>query len=537
MSGDRIARTFVSALVRTFAAVMVATCFGQTVGPTHTRLTPGEARASRALDAAKKRGTADLYAFLKNMPKGGDLHMHIDGAVYAETFLAQAVRQGLCIDPVAMRIIPPAAGTGSLCGPETILAGEAVKDQKSYDRFIDSASMRNFVPRSKWDGHDHFFAAFGRVDSLAGKGLAEWLDEVATRAAEQNQQYLEIMAAPGKRRAVEPGSNLMWPADAQASVSREQLAGLRDELLANGLRDRVPALRKMMDDIEAEQRGIERCAENGVAKPPCRVKIHYLWTVLRTLPPAQVFTSALVGFELAGADPRFVGVNILAPEDDRVAMRDYHLHMQIFDYLHRVYPKVHLTLHAGELAPGMVPPDGLRFHVREAIELGHAERIGHGVDVLYEDHAPELLKEMAARHILVEINLTSNDIILGVKGADHPLSRYRAAHVPVALSTDDEGVSRIDITHEYVKGVEEQHLGYIDLKQMARASLEHAFLHGDSLWTAPDDFTHRKAECAAPVMVDRSPRPACAALLKASEKAAGQWELERRFAAFEGAVP
>ena len=53
---------------------------------------------------------------------------------------------------------------------------------------------------------------------------------------------------------------------------------------------------------------------------------------------------------------------------------------------------------------------------------------------------------------MVEVNLTSNDVILGIKGTDHPLAAYRAAHVPWALSTDDEGVSRIDLTHEYVKG-------------------------------------------------------------------------------------
>jgi len=188
------------------------------------------------------------------------------------------------------------------------------------------------------------------------------------------------------------------------------------------------------------------------------------------------------------------------------------------------------------LAPGLVPPEGLRFHIREAVELGHAERIGHGVDVLYEDDAPGLMKEMADKHIMVEINLTSNDVILGVKGADHPLSGYRNAHVPVALSTDDEGVSRIDITHEYVKGAEEQGLGYLDLKEMARTSLEHAFLYGNSLWVAPDDFRRRKAECAAPIAAMSVPNAACSAFLKDNEKAAEQWELERRFAVFEAAV-
>ncbi len=111
-------------------------------------------------------------------------------------------------------------------------------------------------------------------------------------------------------------------------------------------------------------------------------------------------------------------------------MTDYTLQMHMLDYLHSVYPQVHISLHAGELAPGMVPPEGLRFHIRQAVELGHAERIGHGVDVMYEGDAPALLKELAAKHIMIEINLTSNDGILGIKGADHPLPLYRKAGVP-----------------------------------------------------------------------------------------------------------
>ena len=152
------------------------------------------------------------------------------------------------------------------------------------------------------------------------------------------------------------------------------------------------------------------------------------------------------------------------PEDGYISMRDYTLQMKMLDYLHSVYPEVHISLHAGELAPGLVPPEGLRFHIRQAVELGHAERIGHGVDVMYEDDAPGLLKEMAQKHVMVEINLSSNEGILGVEGDEHPFPIYRLAHVPVALSTDDEGVSRIDITHEYVRAAIDYHLSYADLK-------------------------------------------------------------------------
>jgi hypothetical protein len=190
----------------------------------------------------------------------------------------------------------------------------------------------------------------------------------------------------------------------------------------------------------------------------------------------QVFAQILLGFELAKADPRFVGFNLVMPEDYYVPMHDFDLHMRIIEALHKFYPATHVSLHAGELAMGLVPPEGLRFHIRESIERGGAERIGHGVDVMSENDPIGLLREMAAKNVLVEICLTSNDVILGVSGDSHPLPVYMKYGVPVALATDDEGVSRSDMTHEYLRAVETYGLSYADLKRMARASLEHSFI-------------------------------------------------------------
>src|SRR5450759_2449945 len=169
-------------------------------------------------------------------------------------------------------------------------------------------------------------------------------------------------------------------------------------------------------------------------------------------------------------------------EDWYVPMRDFALHMRMLNYFHERYPQAHIALHAGELVEGLVPPNDLQFHVRDSIEMGHAERIGHGVDVMNESRPFELLQEMAKRNVMVEICLTSNDVILGVRGPQHPLSEYMRAGVPVALATDDEGVARSDMTHEYLKGAEDQNLSYSQLKKMARTSLEHAFIGGASLW-------------------------------------------------------
>lgn len=183
----------------------------------------------------------------------------------------------------------------------------------------------------------------------------------------------------------------------------------------------------------------------------------------------------LAGFELTGADPRVVSLNLVQPEDDPNAIGNFMLEMEMLDFLHGQYPRTPITLHAGELAEGMVPPDALRFHIRQSVEKGHARRIGHGVSLINEDDPFDLLREMAAQKVLVEIALTSNDLILGIKGKRHPLKLYLQHGVPVAIVTDDYGVSRSTHTEEFLKAVQEHDLDYLTLKRLARNSLEFSF--------------------------------------------------------------
>jgi adenosine deaminase len=508
--------------------------------------TPQEQRAIRAFTAAKQ-SPLQLNAFLVKMPKGADLHMHLTGAIYAETFIKNAADDILCVNPANYSLFKPPATTRSIppqpvCGEGNRRASDAFKDQTLYDSLVDSFSMRSFVPSAGTSGHNHFFSTFGRFSGIDKSHTGEWLDEVATRAADQNEQYLEIMETPIFTDVAKLSATIPWPStpadpamnrtgDA-TGTTREDLSHLRDTLLAGGLRDEVAIDRKELDEALASRNQIEHCGEASATRG-CSVKIRFLYQVLRAFPPQQVFAQTLLGFELASQDPRVVGINFVQPEDAYMSMSEYHRQMLMLNFLHSVYPKVHISLHAGELAPGLVPPDGLRFHIREAIDLGHAERIGHGVDVMYENEPNALLKEMASRHIMTEINLTSNDVILNVTGAWHPLSNYRAAGVPVALSTDDEGVSRIDLTHEYTRAALDFNLSYLDLKKMARTSLEHSFLPGASLWEQPDEFTHTNPACSSQPLGGANPTPKCLAFLQSSEKAAEQWQLEHRYQLFE----
>ncbi len=487
-------------------------------------LSQAELHAAKTLDELRGDPLA-LHDFLKRMPKGGELHSHLHSAVFAETLIRDAIDDKLCVDVAAHAFAKP-QGSGSdapVCAEGAVPAATVYKDQRLYDGLIDAFSMRGFVASEGDTGHDHFFGAFKKFGGVDPGHTGEWLDEVATRAARQNMQYLELMATPTWRLLDSITKDVAW---------REDLQGLRRDLLAKGLADDIPGARQFWDQAETKRRELGRCGDAGEA-PGCKVVLRYIYEVFRNNPKELVFAQALFGFELASADPRVVAVNFVGEEDGHDAMTDYAEHMRMVGYLRTLYPNVRVSLHAGELAPGLVPPEGLCCHIRLAVEQAGADRIGHGVDVMYEDGPYELLKTMADKGVLVEINLTSNAMILGVSGNRHPLPTYRQFGVPVALSTDDAGIERIDLTHEYVRAVADYALTYAELKEMVRNSLEYSFLDGASLWAGKGDYSRFAAECRNAAPGSAEAPPSCASFLSGSEKAAQQWELERRFQMFE----
>lgn len=150
-----------------------------------------EQRAARAYEAARAN-PLDLEAFLARMPKGADLHYHLTGGIYAETFLRDAAEDGFCVDLASHALVAPQPS----CGAGQVAAAEAFADQNLYDTLINAFSMRGFVPSPGVSGHDHFFDTFGKFETVSNRHGGEWLDEIASRAAAQNEQYLEIMVTP-----------------------------------------------------------------------------------------------------------------------------------------------------------------------------------------------------------------------------------------------------------------------------------------------------------------------------------------------------
>ena len=138
---------------------------------------------------------------------------------------------------------------GRLCPDGDLPAASVFQNQKLYDALVDAFSMRGFVPSAGVSGHDQFFATFDRFGALDKSHAGEWLDEVATRAAAQNEQYVEVMQTPSFFDLAPLWNSLGWPATPAGAkpdpegdatgTSRAELDALRTKLLAGGLRDEV----------------------------------------------------------------------------------------------------------------------------------------------------------------------------------------------------------------------------------------------------------------------------------------------------------
>ena len=126
----------------------------------------------------------------------------------------------------------------------------------------------------------------------------------------------------------------------------------------------------------------------------------------------------------------------------------------------------HSCPHAGESAG----PES----IWEAINLLGAERIGHAVTAIQD---PALMDYISSNHIGIESNLTSNIQTTTVPDyANHPLKTFLQSGIKASLSTDDPGISAIDIHHEYNIAAVEAGLSIEEINQSQRNALECAFL-------------------------------------------------------------
>jgi len=145
----------------------------------------------------------------------------------------------------------------------------------------------------------------------------------------------------------------------------------------------------------------------------------------------SIFKERFVGFDLAGAE------NKRSPKQLREA----------FESLHERC--LNLTIHAGETEDAT--------SIWEAVYYLNADRIGHGLTL---EDKPELLRRLREHRIAIELCPSSNFQICGFRDYQcphshnqkpYPLKSFMEAGVHVTINTDDPGISRTDLTKEYLK--------------------------------------------------------------------------------------
>jgi adenosine deaminase len=437
--------------------------------PATSSPTTQEQRVDQTLSRISSDSVA-LRAFLTELPKGADLHQHLSGTVYAESLLRWAAEDGLCIDVVTYVASP------SPCTPGQESAAALIADPVRQSQIIGNWSMRMFVPTGTQSGHDHFFAAFGKFDQVfktpgrTGDGLAEVLAQAARDSVIRVETKITPNSSGAGRLAQALGAT---GANSFTDPARfpEAMTVLREAGLEAVAREAV----QQTNEILARSNAVLGCGTPAAA-PGCDVDLGFIAQVNRNAPPARIFAGLATGFATAAIDSRWVAVDLVSPEDGLTALNDYALHMEMVRFLRGLYPQVKVTLHAGEFVPGTVPAPSMQSHINLAVLRAGADRIGHGVSIRSARNAQSLLKEMRERGVTVEISLTSNEQILGVKASSSQFPIYRRAGVPVVLSTDDAGIERIDLTHEYGKAYHWFDLSYQDLKDLSFQSIKSAFV-------------------------------------------------------------
>src|SRR6185312_8298736 len=330
-----------------------------------------EARTAKRMEAVRNQPTA-LRAFLVDMPKGGDLHNHLSGSIYAENYILWAAQMKLCVDKASLTYVQCKDDQQSAQRP----ASDALTDTTLYRDLIDAFSMRNHSPARK-PGEYQFFDAFNKFGAATNGNTGAMLAEVAHRAALQNEHYVETMFGMDGGVPWQLANKTPWIGD-----SPEDMVKYRQQLLDAGLLRANDAGRQMLDQAEADMRSRLKCG-TAQADPGCNVTMRYIFQVLRAFPKQMIFAQIAAGFEMCKVDKRVVALNLVQPEDWLIPMHDYDLHMRMIDVLHSISPNVNITLHAGELTFGQIPSEELGQHIKKAIEVGHAQRIGHGTDVMY----------------------------------------------------------------------------------------------------------------------------------------------------------
>jgi adenosine deaminase CECR1 len=395
-------------------------------------------------DFKAKATPEQLYTFLYALPKGGDLHNHLTGAVRSEWYwdaaIASAQRGYIYYTKTKINNCVP-YGSNEYGGQGYLLMFRILSQQQfaalddcqkgEYKRLQDltPAEKTGFLESMRldesWEGRDEFFQAIWiRINEMLRNPwiIADIMLKNMEEFGREGVVYLETQqGVDGTVKA----DGTPYSTDEVAQIFREALASPR-----------------------AKATGVTTRLQNAL---------------LRFTPVAEGRLRELYAINDRYRD-LFVAVNMVGREDND---KGYPLRfLPVLRELRHQYPEINLSIHAGEV-------DEPNQHIRDTLLLG-ATRIGHGVNLITD---PDTMLLMRNGPYMVEINLVSNLLLEYVTDyKQHPFPEYLRTGIPVALSTDDRGMWDSNMTDEFFVAVKEFNLSWDEVVLLGRNSLKFSFV-------------------------------------------------------------
>ena len=394
---------------------------------------------AESFEHIKKLATKEqLYAFLFDLPKGGDLHNHLDGSNLPESWFKVATDKTL---------------TG---GKDCYTRTRNLNCEDSNQPFLYYHNIREFA-----------------YNQLSSCRKSEY-ESLASLTHEQKRNWLSALKLDINDNGPDDFFEVIFPRTWDLRHDLEIMTELLVENMKQFGAEGVRYIETILSPFRFQD-------ANGNPIDPATVTSHFRQ---RLNQPDALATGVTVRFQAyvmrfaADAEKQiedayafvaqnrdlWVSINLVGREDNE---KGHPLRfLETFRKMRRTYGGIKLSIHAGEAEE---PND----YVRNTLLLG-AARIGHGINLISD---PDTMLLMRNNKYLVEINLISNRLLKYVPDLSlHPFPEYLRIGIPVCLNTDDRGIWGSNMTDEYYTAVTQFNLSWEEIIQIGKNSLEYSFV-------------------------------------------------------------
>lgn len=430
-----------------------------------------------------------LMAFMSKV----ELHTHAtSGALYIQTLIALAVKYNVYFNIETMRFCKE---KGNGCISSDLLSTSEYK--KVFDKIIEESSMIGCPTHSKMSA-EHYFNSFNIVESLTPfLPRYELLLSVIRYSILTNELYKELMLEMHPHEAT--------PKEFSEIFNRSEVFNEKEEwenlfaywhnaygcLEKSNWLDQFCTIHKKLfdedlDKIQKELLNDKALKEfhNRIAQYPLtdlrsKICIKFLPEIMRDQTNDQFFSRVAAVMHFCKNHPNIVvGFNIVGPEHNAQAKKNYRTQLRIISFLQTIYPKVKFALHAGELSLATTEPEYMLDYLRHSIDV-HPTRISHFHCIMLENFPAKILKSIKKANIALEFCFSSSKYICGNDG-NHPYYLCDASKIPVTFNSDNIGVGNSTLTDELTLVARNWNVTYLQMKQAQYNAIEYSLLDSPS---------------------------------------------------------